>query len=334
MQLTSLIFDLLQTHDCVIVPGLGAFLGQNKSAEVYADGTFIPPKRVLSFNARLSNSDGLLIHALSSNHNIEYTKAQKEVENFVQTAIALLNQNEAVHFDKIGMLNFDEAGNLQFYPFNEQDLFSHFFGLKSFSAQAVEREVIYKEPIEKNIIDTPAKKQRKIAAIVKYAAAALLILSLVISGVIGVFIHNKNIKETHTASFAPATTEIAQDNLNEINAPIAENGDTESAATVDENELTEINTQDNEKEENEIAAYSPTFEHGYYVVVGAFAKQKNVDLLYAQLKSELGNETYVTTFPRKELIAVGFFASENFKEANEVLARAKEKEATAWLLKM
>ncbi|HQV36445.1 MAG TPA: SPOR domain-containing protein, partial [Flavobacterium sp.] len=61
MRIEQHISQLLYRYQCVTVPGFGAFLTENRSAQLVQDtNTFYPPKKVLSFNFHLKNNDGLL----------------------------------------------------------------------------------------------------------------------------------------------------------------------------------------------------------------------------------------------------------------------------------
>lgn len=333
MNIATLIFDLLQTHDCVIVPGLGGFLGQNQSASFDAGGSLLPPKRVLSFNARLNGNDGLLVHALSNKSNISFGDAQKMVKQFVETAFTLLNQNEAVHFDKVGSLIFDDNGNLQFNQYKGQEVFLDFFGLKPIAPLTVEREKpLENAEITKVIPITQSKPRKRVAIIARYAAVAVLTLVMVLSGVVGFFSYEKN-KVADTASLSPildTSIEVQQkpekvilkDTISTVSA-ISDNKEAETSNELISNES-----------ETQVNAENLEIKHGYYIVVGAFSKEENADALYNQLQEDLSNTTSVAKFPRNGLTAVGFYTSANLTEANSMLAKAKQKDAAVWLLKM
>ena len=71
MKISYHIFNLLQEHDCVIVPNFGAFVARNISAKISRDGSRIyPPNKEITFNKSLIKSDGLLINRISSDENI------------------------------------------------------------------------------------------------------------------------------------------------------------------------------------------------------------------------------------------------------------------------
>ncbi len=341
MKIAALIFELLQTHDCVIMPGLGGFLAQNKSASLQDNNLLLPPARILSFNARLNGNDGLLVHSLANNSGIAFAEAQQQVEKFVQTAIALLQQNEAVHFDKVGSLNFDTEGNLQFVQHQEQELFAAFFGLKSITALPVEREkietpIITVEPkkVGKVVSFKKARQRKRFNTFVKYAAAAVVVLALTISGIIG-FLDNSNTNVEHTASLVPAM-DSSHDDLNQDSGSVASAEVTEMLPTIQEPAETIAAPVDEVAANNEVDEANETQElkHGYYVIVGAFSKQENAHALYTQLQHELGSATPVIKFDRNGLTAVGFYSAENATDAAHVLARAKQKDSAVWLLKM
>ena len=76
MKISNHIFNLLQEHDCVIVPNFGAFVARNISAKISSDGSKIfPPNKEITFNKSLVKNDGLLINRISSSENISYEVA-------------------------------------------------------------------------------------------------------------------------------------------------------------------------------------------------------------------------------------------------------------------
>ena len=83
MKISYHIFNLLQEHDCVIVPNFGAFVARNISAKISRDGSRIyPPNKEITFNKSLIKSDGLLINRISSDENISYEMANDKLSNY------------------------------------------------------------------------------------------------------------------------------------------------------------------------------------------------------------------------------------------------------------
>ena len=62
---------LISAHDCVIIPGVGAFLAQRQSAYYNAEEqVYMPPRRTLAFNPHITIDDALL----STSYMEQYAK--------------------------------------------------------------------------------------------------------------------------------------------------------------------------------------------------------------------------------------------------------------------
>ena len=70
---------LLTRHDCVVVPGWGAWIVQSVSAVVAGNAAPLPPRRWLSFNASLSHNDGMLAHSLMRAKGCGYDEAMAQI---------------------------------------------------------------------------------------------------------------------------------------------------------------------------------------------------------------------------------------------------------------
>jgi len=341
MQIAKHIFDLLQQHDCVIVPSLGGFLAQRKSASWNEEGILQAPSRIISFNARLTSSDGLLIHHLAAVLNVSYLEAAKQVEKYVASANRLLASGEKIALENIGVLDFDTEGNLQFAPAVDNDFFASAFALRTIVAKPVEKpkEVGEEQPLTKvqpvKIISfRRVKRIRTIRRYATYAALFILFIAIGSAGLISYFGVEQNKTHQAEATLAPAVDSFADTELpqNEI-----EQNQSELETFVEEVVVENIVTIPVEvANENTTADVIPFAEpkSGYYVIVGAFSKEENADAVYNQLNAELGGLTPLLKIKRNALTAVGFYASGNYKDALSVLSAAKEKEAHVWLLKM
>lgn len=109
---------LLLSHDCVIVPGLGAFLAH--SAGAYADsetGAIYPPSRSLGFNADLTHNDGLLAGSVARRGRISIDAALAEVERTVASFLRQLAEARCLPVGEIGELSIaPDNGTLIFSP--------------------------------------------------------------------------------------------------------------------------------------------------------------------------------------------------------------------------
>ena len=80
MKISYHIFNLLQEHDCVIVPNFGALVCRNISAKISSDKSKIyPPNKEISFNRSLVKNDGLLINHISYSEKLSMKKLRKKL---------------------------------------------------------------------------------------------------------------------------------------------------------------------------------------------------------------------------------------------------------------
>ena len=78
---------LFWDHDCVMLPGLGGFVCNPRSAWYdEAKRQIVPPSRDVLFNPRLTTNDGLVANELMAKHGITYREALKAVEGVVERA--------------------------------------------------------------------------------------------------------------------------------------------------------------------------------------------------------------------------------------------------------
>ncbi len=129
MNLEKYISALLYNHDCVIVPGLGAFLA-HKNASVLKDNSVYPPSKKLGFNSALQKSDGLLIQTVAQQKNLSFDDARSEVENQINFWKNHLERNNSLTLNYLGTFIKNASGNIEFNAL-EQNYLLDSFGLES-----------------------------------------------------------------------------------------------------------------------------------------------------------------------------------------------------------
>jgi hypothetical protein len=129
----SYISHLLHYHDCVIVPGLGGFVANQKGATVDEEKhLFLPPVKEIGFNRSLLHNDGLLTNHIARYEGISYGSAAEKIKNFVADLQVRISNGEAVELGEIGTLRGDAIGNLLFTPKEINAFLPDAFGLSSF----------------------------------------------------------------------------------------------------------------------------------------------------------------------------------------------------------
>jgi cell division protein FtsN len=181
MQLETYISDLLYRYECVTIPEFGSFLTQRVSATIDdATNTFYAPKKVLSFNEQIQQNDGLLAHYIADIEKIPFEVANKKIAKRVKLLKSYLTQGETLTFKNIGEIVFNKEGKILFEPTYHLNYLTDAFGLSQFVTPTVTREEhkeVVKE-IEKVIPITVTPEKRKTKPYLKYAAVALIALTL------------------------------------------------------------------------------------------------------------------------------------------------------------
>jgi Sporulation related domain. len=158
MDITAFIRELLFSHDCVIVPGFGGFIGNYNPARIdKSTSTFYPPVKQISFNRNLSHNDGLLVGRISESAKVNYGDARNLVEEYVSSLKKKLEKGEKIVFDNIGIFINNQEGNIQFEPDTSVNYHLDSFGLESFHFQPLEGYDV-RTRITRHIDKDPAKR--------------------------------------------------------------------------------------------------------------------------------------------------------------------------------
>ncbi|MEM7160833.1 MAG: SPOR domain-containing protein [Bacteroidota bacterium] len=132
-QFSTKIAELLYEYDCVIIPDLGGFVTNYKSAYVHEDTRiFYPPTKAVGFNSSLVNNDGLLANHIAQAEKISFEEANEQIKKKVEDCFSRLNAGNRVVFEKVGMLFFDEEESIQFEPDESVNFLTESFGMFEF----------------------------------------------------------------------------------------------------------------------------------------------------------------------------------------------------------
>lgn len=107
---------LLLRHDCVVVPGLGAFLNVRKNS--YYDkenGLWMPPTEEIRFNRAVSHDDALLASSYARREKIDYATASGILRHHVKEIHDILQSEGEFMIGRIGMLVQDQD-SISFSP--------------------------------------------------------------------------------------------------------------------------------------------------------------------------------------------------------------------------
>lgn len=108
---------LLLSHDCVIVPGLGAFIAIARPAEIdYDNGSITPPSRTVMFNQAIMSDDGLLANSYARKYNLSFEEARQVVLKDSSMLKSSLSADKELPVGNLGVLKIGEEDNIVFTP--------------------------------------------------------------------------------------------------------------------------------------------------------------------------------------------------------------------------
>lgn len=137
-KLITVITELLSKHTCVIIPGFGGFIINEKSAVVdSAEGRFFPPRKELIFNSHLSHNDGLLAHALMQKRNISFEEADGIIAEEVNAVKKELELRKIYSLGNFGFFS-SEATGIIFHAKEIKIENAGAFGLREFYFPALQ----------------------------------------------------------------------------------------------------------------------------------------------------------------------------------------------------
>ncbi|WOD44680.1 SPOR domain-containing protein [Hwangdonia lutea] len=306
MQLETYISDLLYRYECVTIPEFGSFLTQRVSATINdSTNAFYPPKKAVSFNEQIQQNDGLLAHYIADVEKIPFETATKKIAKRVKLLKSYLTQGETLTFSNIGEMVFNDEGKILFEPTYNLNYLTDSFGLSQFVSPSVTREDYKKEveQIEKVIPLTVTPEKRKSRPYLKYAAVALVALTL------GGFVASNfyvNQIETHNQLAQEEATKQLDNKIQQ--------------ATFSLNPLPAITLNVTKQTGN------------YHIVAGAFRVEENCNKIIAQLKKEGFNARKIGV-NKYGLHEVVYASYETGKEALKAIRDIrKTHNKNAWLL--
>jgi len=130
MEFTNLIPDLLYKHNCVILPDFGGFIANFKASEHKTERFLISPARkIIAFNQSLKENDGLLISELAKSKKIPYSKAEAEVQSYIEFIKTRLEKYKNFEFKNVGTFYLNNEENLLFVPYQGLNFLEKSFGL-------------------------------------------------------------------------------------------------------------------------------------------------------------------------------------------------------------
>lgn len=305
MNISNHIQDLLYRYECVVLPGFGAFLSQKQSAYIDENSNeFYPPKKVISFNRQLIKNDGLLANYISEVEQVKYTTANNMIQEFVYDLENSLQNESKAELANIGNFYLDAEDKIQFEPYENVNFLAQSFGLASYKAMPVNREV-YKKQVQELEEKAPIQftPERKGSSFFKYAAIGIIALG--ISSFAGLNIYSSQVSKHNIAEQQEAESQLQEQ--------------IQQATFVIDNPLPAVTFEVEKQSGN------------YHVIAGAFRVEENAQSKVDELKAE-GHKARLLGVNKYGLHQVVYSSHQTRREAINKLYEVKRSNEGAWLL--
>ncbi len=164
MKIAKYVGELLFDYECVVIPGLGGFIAEDKSVSINrVTDKFSPPYRKIHFNIHLRANDGLLVNHVAQYEKIGYKSAKQRVDNFVHLCHKALEDGKKINFKYIGAIYYDEEKNVVFEQDEEINYNADSFGLTDIVSPSIRRETDEEKvkKVVKSAIDTATNKKSR-----------------------------------------------------------------------------------------------------------------------------------------------------------------------------
>jgi len=176
--LSAHISYLLVFHDCVILPGIGAFVVYDAKAEATGnEGCFSPPERSIGFNPGLKHNDGLLSGLVMKTQGISYEQATIIVTRFCEDIKdKILKENEySIPF--VGIFRLSSQGRVLFIPMLEPVANACYYGFDKVYVPELTRRIIPSHhSVERTDEVVRSLRERSIQAVRIIAASAAIFI--------------------------------------------------------------------------------------------------------------------------------------------------------------
>ncbi len=128
---------LLRDHDCVVVPGFGAFIIQHHSAHYDTKSRiFYPPSATVIFNPELTHNDGLLATSVARRDGIPYDRASRVVTDEITGMKSQLMTDGELQAGHLGRFSLVE-GKIIFTPETDSAVAPELSTLKSLNISRI-----------------------------------------------------------------------------------------------------------------------------------------------------------------------------------------------------
>ncbi len=230
-EISGYIKEMLFRHDCVIIPGFGAFIGNYFPARIdRREGLFQPPSRKITFNRHLTGNDGLLIGRISSDLGIGYGEARDIVLEWAEELRRKIFSGNPVAIDYLGTFSLNYESTVIFDPDTTVNYLLTSYGLSAYHRQPVEGFDVRKRALEKHL--QPSVSQPSVRSLLARAAVIIPLLVALALVPFNDHLFKGNIEESTLNPLASAELEFNREQIDAGRTATIADGETLAAEPV------------------------------------------------------------------------------------------------------
>ena len=323
---------LIAHHNCVIMPGVGAFLAHRVPACYNAtEKVFMPPHRALAFNPQVTVDDALLLSEYMGDGTMSYEEANECLHSDIDALRLKLADTGILYFGDLGTFKMDIDGKISFTP-NENSIDDPYnYGFEPLAIAPL------KELKKKDIVI----KRSNISKYISAVAAAIVAIFVLIP--IGSSIYNDDI-QLSVAGFAPVEKSVhpvavtpVSDAVCEI-APVEETvtahifTTSEASPAVEEAQIVEPQapvTTVADATALEVKEEVKEISRQYSIIVASTPNPDKAQLAITELSRKMQADYQVVQGDRRFRIAIESYETE--ADANAALERIQATFSDAWV---
>ncbi len=310
---------LVARHDCVIVPGVGAFLAEEVPAQYNVEEQiFMPPYRTMRFNSKVTADDALLISEYIEREQLSYDEASLLMNKEIETLRQQLAQNSVVRFGELGTFSMNINGNISFEVDANGIDDAYNFGFEPFAMKQLRN---YEE---KNIVI----RRRDLGKYIATVAAVILTFIFVTP------MSDSAFKQNMQASFTGFASSEQISLMQQVSAPAP-------APVVSEIENCEISPIDangnmdilhiSEPEPAAEAIEAPIENKKvFHIIVASSPNESNAQLAIEELSAKMSAQYTVVKGGGRHRISIGEYESNS--DATAAIKELKSTFPDAWIL--
>jgi hypothetical protein len=312
---------LLTQHECVIVPGLGAFVvSPFDKAKKGRWGILSPPENFLGFNSEITHNDGLLANSVAKERKCSYEEANLLIAQYVVKMWHSFDKGNIMHVSRVGNLQLIE-NKLIFQPDRTLSCNAFNYGLTDFSLpllKDIEQQTGLPKKENKEVVWIPVS--RRLIVYAGSVAAALLAMCLIPTP-----LNNGHISQK-TAQYA---------SLFHFSTPNTDNKEATPSITEDQTPADTITSISVKKEQpaSEVLKPAKTITTHYYIIVASLPNQVSAKKALTHFQSHGFKNAAILSEDGKYRIYTNRFDDNREAENFLIQFRKNHPAHSAWLLK-